>query len=634
MRLRAHDIDREQVEQTLRDSVARERMKTEELKALLDAVPIPILIAHDAKCQLITANRAGYEVLRVPRGANISKSASADEQPRFRIMTNGVEVPADQLPMQRSAATGKPISGVQELIVFEDGTERDFIINAAPLLGKDGASYGAVAAVLDVTERKKAEEALRESRVQLAGIISSAMDAIITIDMDERVRSLNEAAERMLRCPSKSALGLSIECFIPEQFRGQHREYIRRFRESGVSNQTMGGLGELSAVRADGQEFPIEASISALRVDGKTLFTLILRDITERRLAERAVRESEERFRLVANTAPVMIWMSGPDKLFSYFNQPWLDFTGRPLGAELGNGSADGIYPEDLQRYLDTYNRAFDRQEQFKMEYRLRRHDGKYRWILNIGVPRFNADRTFAGYIGSCIDITERKQGEEAVSSVSRRLIEAHEEERKWLARELHDDINQRIALLAVELGRIEGGPRPSTHRHLKEIRDRISDLGQDVQALSHHLHSSKLEYLGLAAAASGFCKELSKQRNVEIDFTTEDIPRTVSPEVSLCLFRVLQEALNNAVKHSGVKHFTVRFQVVPNEIHMTVSDLGVGFNPEVVKGGTGLGLISMRERLHLVKGELSIESEPNRGTTFRVRVPIAWDTNLLKAAG
>jgi PAS domain S-box-containing protein len=329
--------------------------------------------------------------------------------------------------------------------------------------------------------------------------------------------------------------------------------------------------------------------------------------------------------------------MSGPDKLRNYFNQPWIDFTGRTLEAELGTGWAEGVHGEDLQRYLDICSQAFDRREHFEIEYRLRRHDGEYRWLLDTGVPRFDPERFFAGYIGTCIDITERKQALEALSNVSRKLIEAHEDERTWLARELHDDINQRIALLAVELGYIEQSPRLSAivrHRRLKEIRNRVSGLGKDVQALSHRLHSSKLEYLGLAVAAAGFCKELSEQQNVEIDFTANDIPRTLSQETSLCLFRVLQESLQNAVKHSGVKHFTVKLYGTPSDIYMAVSDSGVGFDTEAAKNGVGLGLISMRERLNLVDGELSIESEPNRGTTFRARVPLMSRTNLFRAAG
>ena len=120
--------------------------------------------------------------------------------------------------------------------------------------------------------------------------------------------------------------------------------------------------------------------------------------------------ESEARFRLVANTAPVMIWMSGPDRLCTYFNQPWLEFTGRSTEAERGNGWAEGVHPEDSEKCLETYTKAFDQRQSFQMEYRLRRRDGEYRWIFDLGVPRWNADGSFAGYIGSCLDTTERKR--------------------------------------------------------------------------------------------------------------------------------------------------------------------------------------------------------------------------------
>jgi PAS domain S-box-containing protein len=126
------------------------------------------------------------------------------------------------------------------------------------------------------------------------------------------------------------------------------------------------------------------------------------------------LRESEERFRLIANAAPVLIWMSGTDKLCTYFNKPWLDFTGRSMEKELGNGWAEGVHPEDLQRCLDTYSQSFNQREKFSMEYRLRRHDGEFRWILDIGVPRYDEDRSFAGYIGIGVDVTEQKLADEA----------------------------------------------------------------------------------------------------------------------------------------------------------------------------------------------------------------------------
>jgi PAS domain S-box-containing protein len=359
--------------------------------------------------------------------------------------------------------------------------------------------------------------------------------------------------------------------------------------------------------------------------------------VEEHKNAEVALRESEERFRLVADTAPALIWMSGPDKLRNYFNQPWLEFTGRPLEAELGNGWSEGVHPEDLKNCLDIYTRAFDLRKPFKMQYRLRRHDGEYRWVLDTGVPRWDLDGSFAGYIGSCVDLTEGKLAEEALAGVGRRLLEAHEEERTWIARELHDDINQRIALLAVQLEQWAQHPpssRVEVTDHIANVRQQLSDLGKDVQALSHRLHSSKLEYLGIVSAASSFCRELSDQQKVEIEFSDGGIPRGLPKEISLCLFRVLQEALQNAVKHSGERHFRVELRGTSGEIQLTVSDPGVGFDQQVAASRRGIGLVSMRERLQLVGGEFSIESNHGRGTTIRARVPLVAEQQRAAAAG
>jgi PAS domain S-box-containing protein len=346
--------------------------------------------------------------------------------------------------------------------------------------------------------------------------------------------------------------------------------------------------------------------------------------VKERTRATAALQDSEKRFRLVANTAPVMIWMSGPDKLCSYFNQPWLKFTGRTLEEELGTGWSQGVHPDDLDRCWKTYSESFEKRKPFEMQYRLRRLDAEYRWVSDIGVPRFDANGSFAGYIGSCIDITDHKLAQETLASLGRKLIEAHEEERTWIARELHDDINQRIALISVELQQWDQhlyDSQPNGREHIQNIRERLVDLGKDVQSLSHHLHSSKLELLGLVAAARSFCKEFAAQHKVEIDFSHTNVPGNLPKEISLCLYRVLQEALQNALKHSGVRYFTVDLDGRPGEVQMQVSDTGTGFVQHRSGNHQGLGLISMRERLQIVKGELSIKSAPGRGTTIQAVV-------------
>jgi signal transduction histidine kinase len=170
---------------------------------------------------------------------------------------------------------------------------------------------------------------------------------------------------------------------------------------------------------------------------------------------------------------------------------------------------------------------------------------------------------------------------------------------------------------------------------NVDELQKRTAEISVDVQALSHQLHSSKLEYLGIVTAMRGFCREFGEQQKMEVSFRSHDLPRPLpSPEISLSLFRVLQEALHNASKHSGVRHFEVELWGTPGEIHLKVSDSGAGFDIQASKESHGIGLTSMQERLRLVKGELSVESQLNRGTTIHARVPFELEHEEQRAAG
>jgi PAS domain S-box-containing protein len=325
------------------------------------------------------------------------------------------------------------------------------------------------------------------------------------------------------------------------------------------------------------------------------------------------------------------MWMSGRDKLCNFFNQCWLDFTGQSMEHEIGTGWASGVHPEDLTHCLETYAGAFDARVDFEMEYRLKRFDGKYRWIVDFGVPRFESDGTFCGYIGSCIDITDRKLTEASLEELSGRLINAQEQERTRIARELHDDFSQRLALQGIGLAQLwKKLPESDLEERAKvqELMKRTQEISSDMHALSHQLHSSKLEHVGLAPALMGLCKEFSSKFKIQIEFTDRIDSFEIPKDVALCLFRVAQEALSNVFKHSQAKDVRVDLGGAKNEIELRIVDSGLGFDSSLSNRESGLGLISMRERLRLVGGRLSVHSVPLHGTEVVAEVQLSHSTD------
>jgi PAS domain S-box-containing protein len=356
-------------------------------------------------------------------------------------------------------------------------------------------------------------------------------------------------------------------------------------------------------------------------------FMVLAAVVEERRRAAEEFRESEKRFRLVADTAPVLIWMSDTNKLFTFFNKGWLNFTGQSMQHELGEGWTAGVHPDDLSGCLRTHWAAFDARLDFETVYRLKRSDGEYRWIVDLGVPRFESDGTFCGYIGSCVDITDRKATQESLEELSGRLINAHEEERTRIARELHDDFSQRMALQGIGLSQLWKKLPESeidVRAKVQELFKRNQEISSDMHSLSHQLHSSKLEHVGLAPALMGLCEELSSKFSIQINFAEHGISSEIPKDVALCLFRIAQESLGNVVKHSRAKQAQVELSCTNNGIHLRIVDAGVGFDPALSSGNEGLGLVSMRERLRLVGGGLSVQSVPMRGTEILAAVPLS----------
>jgi len=352
----------------------------------------------------------------------------------------------------------------------------------------------------------------------------------------------------------------------------------------------------------------------------------LLRERSGKRRTVIRLTESEERFRVMADSAPTLIWMTDVNGGFTYLNQRTLDFTRAAPDALRNGGWQSFIHPDDLRGVLETNASALRRREGFSKEFRLRRHDGVYRWMFDVSAPRLRKDGSFAGFIGSIIDISDQKTATEALTKLGGRLMEAQETERNLIARELHDDICQRLAMLSCKIENAMEHPASSSEGHhddMKEIWDQCSNLAGDVQKLSHELHSSILDHLGLAAAADNFCAEFSQQHDVRVEFTQQSVPNSLSRDASLSLFRILQETLRNAFKHSGVRLFHVCLAGTPCELTLQVRDQGIGFDVRKARVNGGLGLISMQERVSLLHGSVVIESSPHQGTKIEVSIPL-----------
>ncbi len=354
------------------------------------------------------------------------------------------------------------------------------------------------------------------------------------------------------------------------------------------------------------------------------LIAALLWQRRHKRRAEAVLRESEERFRMLAETTPALIWMCDAQGKTTYLNSRRLEYTGAEAASGYGDSWLKYVHPDDLEGVKTQFSAALENRVAYSREYRIRRSDEVYRWVFNLASPRFTSDGSFAGFIGSVVDITDQKLAQQALRDLSGRLIEAQEDERRRIARELHDDVCQRLAVLSVRLGDASHNANGSRST-LKEIREYCSEIANDVQSLSHQLHSSKLDYLGLSAALKGFCGEFSKQHGVHIEFNEPSIPRNLAQDISLVLFRIAQEALRNAQKHSQSAEFAVTLSSSPDEIRLEVRDSGAGFDPEAITLNTGLGLLSMQERVHLVHGRLSVESRPGEGTTIVAVVPVTF---------
>jgi len=478
-----------------------------------------------------------------------------------------------------------------------------------------GPSPLVLAMVEDITETKAAEEA----RLRDAAIVESSADAIASATLDGIIVSWNGGAQRIYGYSQAEAVGKPITMLVPPELPDEENKILETVRAGGRVEQF-----ETVRVTKTGKRINVSLSISPIKDSSGGIVGIsgIARDITEPKLAEAALRESEEKFRSVFRDAGVGMVIVSPEGRFLAANGTFCDYLGY-TEEELSAKTVESItLPEDWPAFSHKFSEAITRGVGlWRFEKRCLHKSGRIVYTESSASLIRDTSGEPLYFVGEVLDVTKRKESEETLSDMNRKLIEAQEQERARIGRELHDDISQRLAMFAVELEQLNQNPTQVKTR-AQALREQIAEISNDVQALSHDLHSSKLEYLGVVAGMNSWCNEFAKRQNIEVDCRS-DVSSALPLEVGRSLFRVLQEALHNASKHSGVKRVEVQLREQSGEIHLLVKDLGRGFDVETARQGRGLGLTSMSERIRLVHGTIAIESTPTGGTTIRVRVPL-----------
>ncbi|MEH1891394.1 MAG: PAS domain S-box protein [Nostoc sp.] len=519
------------------------------------------------------------------------------------------------------------------------------------------------------TAQRKAEanlKSLRQSEARFGRLVESNIIGIIMADLNGSIIEANDAFLQMLNYTHEDLRSGRI-CWgeiTPPQYLEVSERSIQELRITGSCKPF-----EQEYIRKDGSLIP--ALLGFVKQE-ETIIGFVL-DLSERQAAlrdrnqvEAALRESEARFRQLTDTAPLLVWMSGTDKLFYYFNKPWLEFTGRTLEQEMGNGWAEGVHEDDFQHCLDTYINAFDARQDFKMEYRFRRNDSEYRWILDTGVPRFTPTGEFLGYIGSCVDIHARKVAEAALQQLNEMLEQRIQERTLQLEvanKELESFSYSVSHDLRAPLRHIAGFIELLQKRHnststLDEISQRYLRIIAETAKQAGILIDELLTFSRMGRTEMRYINLNMEQLVQEIkrDLVSQTSGRTINwhiksvPEVQgdpSMLRLVLHNLIGNAVKYTQTRNpaeITIGSTENENEVVFFVEDNGVGFNMQYVHKlfgvfqrlhsdqefeGTGVGLANVQRIIHRHNGQVWAEAVVDSGATFYFSLP-----KLLKKEG
>jgi PAS domain S-box-containing protein len=473
--------------------------------------------------------------------------------------------------------------------------------------------------------------AMREGDARLNGIIQSAMDGIITTDEHQHIVLFNPAAEQMFGCAAADVLGTSLEQFVPVRFRERHRAHIKHFSETGVTMRRMGVQSEITGLRANGEEFPLEASISQVMVGGRKLFTVILRDVTQRKRVEAALRDSAERYQRLMELVPNAIWIEREGRI-AFVNRACVQLLRADSDQQLLSRSPLELIHPDFHA-LAAARRAH-LLESLKtnplVEKKIVRFDGEVRDV-EITEASFHDEGKLA-VLAVVRDVTQRKRAEreleesrEQLRRLSAALQAVREEEKTRIARELHDELGQSLTGLKMDLAQLGSQLRPEQSdavNRVKAMQSLLDSTVASVRRIATELRPLMLDDLGLVPTIEWLVHDFSQRTGVAVELELPPADFDVGPDIATAVFRVLQESLTNVARHADASQVRIALSGSKAAVELRVQDNGIGFKPSASGAAKTLGLIGMRERCAMLGGTFILESEPGAGTSIAMTIP------------
>lgn len=481
-----------------------------------------------------------------------------------------------------------------------------------------------------VHERQRSAAALEETRAQLDQTEKISLVMVTHFGLDGRWLKVPPTLCALLGYSEEALLSGYYMDIVYADDLAALREQCSRLIDGEIQSFEL----ERRLVRGTGSLTWVYLNCSlVMDSGGKPLhFLTYFRDISERKQVEEALRESEMRFHAMADNSPVMIWVSDENKTCTYVNRAWLEFTGRRFDQELGNGWADSLHPNDRDRSLEKCSSSFDKRESFTMEHDLRRFDGEYRRLLVSAVPRYTPDGSYAGFIGSVLDVTDLKRAEQELQLLTGQLINLQDEERRRIAGELHDSLGQSLVIIknrAMICLRDISDPDQLVDQ-LQEISAAADSAINEVHEIAHNLRPYELDRLGLAKAIEAMVEKLRKSSMIDLSTDIDSIDGLLCPPAETSVYRIVQEALSNVMKHAEATKASVSLKVDADKLVVSVIDNGKGIRPRSgsMTSGGGFGLAGISERARMIGGIHAFHSEAEKGTAVIVTIGLKGENN------